>query len=188
MALSATVFKCNLQLADLERGHYQDYALTLARHPSETDERLMVRLLAFALYADERLAFGRGLSNEDEAALAQQDYSGELLWWIDVGLPDPKQLRKASRRAQQVVLLVYGGAAADVWWAQQRGELSGLDNLLVWRVSAEDSQAMTRLTQRNMQLQCTLQDGEVWLTDGEHSVTVRLSCLQGDPASRSLKA
>ena len=88
MAIKATIFKVNLQIADMERHYYQDYALTLARHPSETDERMMVRLLAFALHAHEYLEFGQGMTADDEADVWQKDLTGAIELWIDVGMPD----------------------------------------------------------------------------------------------------
>src|SRR5690242_13559913 len=111
MALKSTIFKATLAVADLDRGYYAEHALTVARHPSETDERMMVRLLAFALHADERLEFGRGISSDDEPALWLKEYSGEIRLWIEVGLPDERLLRRAAGRADQVVVLAYGGRA-----------------------------------------------------------------------------
>ena len=169
MALKSTIHKAELQLADLDRAHFGDYALTIARHPSETDERMMVRLLAFALNASGTLAFGRGLSAEDEADLQDLDATGSIERWIDVGLPDEKAIRRACNRARHVVVLSYGGRAADIWWQQTAGKVSGQKNLRVISLSPEDSQALTALAQRNMRLQCTIQDGIVWLgSDDRH--------------------
>jgi uncharacterized protein YaeQ len=132
----------------------------------------MVRLLAFLLFADERLEFGRGLSAEDEPALWQKDYGGDIERWIEVGLPDERILRKAAGRAQEVVVLAYGGRAAEVWWEKEGGALSRLANLRVLAIDAEQSAALTTLVERGMQLQCTIQDGHVWLTDGPRTVAV----------------
>ena len=120
MALKATVFKADLSVADIDRGYYRDHALTLARHPSETDERMMVRLLAFALHADDALAFGRGLSAEDEADLVRRDLTGAVELWIDVGLPDERDLRKACGRSPEVHVYAYGGRACALWWEKAR--------------------------------------------------------------------
>ena len=102
MALKATIFKADLQIADMDRNHYGNHALTLARHPSETDERMMVRLLAFAIHADEQLSFGKGLSTEDEPDLWQKDLTGAIERWIDVGLPDERQCMVAVMVAVHV--------------------------------------------------------------------------------------
>ncbi|MDP2809741.1 MAG: YaeQ family protein [Rhodocyclaceae bacterium] len=179
MALKSTVFKASLGVADLDRPHYGDYNLTLARHPSETDERMMMRLLAFALFADEHLEFGRGLSAEDEPALWLRDYSGEIRLWIEVGLPDERAIRKAAGRARAVVVLAYGGRTVDLWWAKEGGAMSRLDKLCVLALDAGQSAALTALAQRNMQLQCTIQDGQVWLTDGVQTVPIEPRRLAG---------
>src|ERR1700686_5331137 len=99
MALKSTIFKAELQVSDLDRDHFATHALRIARHPSETDERMMVRVLAFALHADDALEFGRGLSAENEPDLWQRDLTGAIERWIEVGLPDEREVRKASGRA-----------------------------------------------------------------------------------------
>lgn len=172
MALSATIFKADLNIADVDQHYYHDHALTIARHPSETDERMMVRLLAFALHAHEDLAFGRGLSAEDEPDLWRKDLTGTIELWLDVGLPDERRLRKACGRARQVVVYSYGGRAVKVWWEQNGDKFSRMENLHVFSVSSEASQALAKLARRNMQLQCTIQDGQVWLADDEDRIEV----------------
>jgi uncharacterized protein YaeQ len=172
MAIKATIFKANLQIADMERHYYQDHALTLARHPSETDERLMVRLLAFALHAQEYLEFGQGMTADDEADLWLKDLTGAIKLWIDVGLPDEKLIRKASGRAAQVIVYTYGGRIADMWFAQHSSQFDRLKNLTIVSLPMESTRAIARLVQRTMQLQCTIQDGQVWLSDGNESVQV----------------
>lgn len=179
MALKATIYKAELQVSDLDRHYYQEHSLTLARHPSETDERLMVRLLAFALHASPSLAFGRGLSSEDEADLWDIDPTGAIALWIDVGLPDERDIRRACHRARRVVVLGYGGRAAEVWWQQNAGKLAGYDNLTVLNLTAADSQALTTLAGRNMKLQCTLQEGLVWLGDTANSLEFAPVRLKG---------
>lgn len=160
MALGATVFKASVQIADMDGGYYQTHTLTLARHPSETDERLMVRLLAFTLYASDTLAFGKGLSSEDEPALWQKDLTGAIQLWIDVGQPDERDLRKACNRAERVVLLTYG-RGADLWWNQNRDRLQRLKNLSVLILPPAQTEALAKLATRTMQLQCNIQEGVV---------------------------
>ena len=171
MAQKATIHKAALQIADLDRNHYSDHALTLAQHPSETEERVMVRLLAFALNAAEPragevLEFGRGISSEDEPALWLKDLTGNIRLWIEVGLPDPKLLRRACGRAARVVVYAFGARAVDVWWRGAEADLARLSNLNVISLPGEGTLAMAGLVQRNMQLQCTIQEGRVLLTDG----------------------
>jgi uncharacterized protein YaeQ len=174
MALKATIFKAQLQIANIDRSYYQNHALTLARHPSETDERMMVRLLAFALHAHEALFFGNGLSTDDEPDLWQKDLTGAIELWIDVGLPDEKLIRKACGRARQVFIYSYGGRVADRWWDQCRSKLGRIKNLNVISLPPQTSQAIARQAQRNMQLNCTIQDGQIWLADKNASVQVEL--------------
>src|SRR5450830_120488 len=152
MAIKATVFKANLQIADMERHYYQEHALTLSQHPSETDERMMVRLLAFALHAHEYLEFGQGMTADDEADLWQKDLTGTIELWIDVGLPDEKLIRKACGRAKQVVVYTYGGRGADIWWNQNGSKLERLNNLTVINLPETTSRALATLVQRTMQL------------------------------------
>ena len=111
MALKATVFKVDLQIADMDRNYYQTHALTVARHASETDERMMVRLLAFAMYANDALAFGKGIAADDEPTLWEKDLTGTIEQWIEVGQPDEREIRKASGRARRVIILTYGRSA-----------------------------------------------------------------------------
>jgi len=178
MALKSTIFKAELDVADIDRGYYASHALTLARHPSETDERMMVRLLAFALHADPQLVFGRGLSTEDEADLWQLDLTGRIERWIDVGLPDERDIRKACGRAPDVHVLAYGGRAVDLWWESVRERVARQARLTVRDVPVDASQALAGLAQRSMRLQCTIQDGQVWMADDQTSVPVELRALQ----------
>jgi uncharacterized protein YaeQ len=172
MALRATIYKCELAVSDMDRGHYATHSLTLARHPSETEERLMVRLLAFALFADDALEFGRGLSTEGDADLERRDATGAIELWLDVGLPDERDVRKACGRARQVVVLAYGGRKADQWWTQNAAALGRQSNLRVLALSAEATAQLQSLAARSMQLTCTIHDGHVWLGSDTAAVEV----------------
>lgn len=173
MALKATVVKAELQISDLDRHHYATYPLTLAQHPSETDQRLMVRLIAFALFASEHLEFGKGLSTDDEPDLWRRDYTGEIEQWIDLGQPDESRIRKACGRARQVVVVTYGGRAADLWWNKQSAALSRLDNLTVIDIAPESVEALAAMIERSMRLNVLIQDGELQLMGDNASVTLR---------------
>ena len=173
MALGATVYRAELTVSDLDRGVYAKHALTLARHPSETEERLMVRLLAFALHAHELLVFGRGLSTEDEADLWLCDPTGALELWIDVGLPDGRDVRKACGRAKEVVVLAYGARRVDQWWDDNATALSRLSNLKVFTLTAAETEALRSLVARSMTLTCTVQDGLVWLANDRATIEIR---------------
>ncbi len=170
MALKSTIFKLDLQIADLDRNYYGNHTLTIARHPSETDERMMMRVVAFILHADETLAFGKGLSTEDEPDLVRKDLTGSITQWIDVGLPDEKRIRRACGRADHVAIIAYGARATEIWWQQNRTAFERQEKLTVYQISPEDAAALTALTSRNMQLQCTLQEGELWLIMGENNL------------------
>lgn len=183
MALKATIFKAELQIADMDRHYYHEHALTIARHPSETDERMMVRLLAFALHAHEALSFGKGLSSDDEPDLWQKDLTGAIELWIDVGLPDEKLIRKACGRARQVFIYSYGGRGADIWWEQTAGKLGRVENLTVQNLAPATTQAMAKLAQRSMKLQCTIQDGQIWFSDQADTVQVELVPVKMPPSA-----
>lgn len=177
MALKATIFKAQLQIADMDRNYYAEHALTIARHPSETDERMMVRLLVFALHAHERLELGKGLSDPDEPDLWRKDLTGQIEEWIELGQPDEKNIIRACGRAAQV--FVYGfNRAAEPWWQTAEAKLARAKNLSVRRISGSGEPALAQLAQRTMQLHCTIQDGQVWLGDGERTVAVELRVLR----------
>ena len=172
MALKATIFKVELAVADLDRNVYENFSLTLAQHPSENDARMMVRLLAFMLFADERLEFGRGISSDDEPDLWLKDLTGAIDLWISVGQLDERWLRKAAGRARRVVVLSYGDRAVDAWWEQNRSTLEKLSNLTVLRISADELLALAGLAERSMNLQCTIQDGEAMISGPGDAVNV----------------
>lgn len=172
MALKATIFKVDLSVADMDRNVYEDFSLTIARHPSENDIRMMVRLLAFMHFADEALAFGKGLSTDEEPDLWLKDLTGAIKLWIVVGQPDERWLRKASGRSERVVVFCYGDRVVDVWWEQNRAVLEKLSNLAIYRVAAEETQALAALANRAMALQCMIQDGEMLVTGEGEAVRV----------------
>jgi uncharacterized protein YaeQ len=162
MALKSTIFKAELQVSDLDRNHFATHSLTIARHPSETDERMMVRVLAFALNAHEALEFGRGLSSEAEPDLVKRDLTGAIEQWIEVGLPDEREVRKAAGRAREVKVYVYG-RAAPLWWDQNEAALARLENVSVVEFPASITAPLASFAERSMRIDCTVQDGEIWL-------------------------
>ncbi|MBE0487781.1 MAG: YaeQ family protein [Halomonas sp.] len=174
MALKATICKARLQVADMDRHYYDEHVLTVARHPSETDERMMLRLLAFARHAHPDLAFGRGVSADDEPDLWRRSLTGEIELWIQLGQPDEREIRRACGRAQQVVIYTYGGQGSRLWWEQLAGKLRSLSNLTVIDVAPESVTALARLAARGMDLNATLQDGMIWLASPEESIEVSI--------------
>lgn len=177
MALKATICKAALQVSDMDRNYYAEHALTVARHPSETDARMMVRLLAFALNAHERLEFCKGLSDTDEPDLWQKDLTGALEHWIEVGQPDDKRMLRACGRSGRVTVYAYGNRP-ELWWKPLAGKLERAKNLAVWRIPSAAVQALEKLANRNMQLQCTVQDGQVYFSDAGETVQIELERLK----------
>jgi uncharacterized protein YaeQ len=180
MAIKSTVFRAHLQIADIDHNYYADHTLTLARHPSETDERMMVRLAALALHAhtlqsvchgDGTLAFGAGLSDPDEPDAWLRDFTGQTRLWIEVGQPEDKPLAKACGKSDAVVLYCFSHAA-EVWWKGIENKLTRLRNLSVFRVPSDAAQGLQALAQRSMQLQATVQDGSLMLSDDKNSVEI----------------
>ena len=180
MALKSTIFKVNLQIADIDHAYYADHALTLARHPSETDERMMIRLAALALNAyklqsecngDGTLAFGAGLSDVEDPDVSLTDFTGHKRLWIEVGQPEDKPISKACNTADAVLLYCFAHSA-DIWWKGIATKLTRLDKLQVWRVPSDASQALAKLAQRSMQLQATIQEGAITLSSQRGSVAM----------------
>jgi uncharacterized protein YaeQ len=179
MALKATIFKADLQIADMDRNYYATHALTLARHPSETDERMMVRLLAFAIHASEQLTFTKGLFDVEEADIWDKDLTGAIQLWIEVGQPDDKRILKACGRSEHVVVYSYG-ATSHIWWKQLANKVERAKNLTVIDLPSEAAQEMSKMAQRTMQLQCTIQDGQIWLTDSVNTVEIGRETFKGE--------
>jgi uncharacterized protein YaeQ len=179
MALKSTIFKADLTVADMDRSYYATHALTLARHPSETDERMMVRVLAFALNAEPYLEFGKGISSDDEPALWRKDFTGAISDWIEVGLPDEKWIRKACGRATRVRLYAYGGAHnVNIWWAQQQKLLERFDNLTIYSVPLEASKALAKMAEKSMSFCASIQDSATMFSSDAETVSVELLVLK----------
>lgn len=177
MALKATIYRVELDVANVDAGYYGNHVLTIACHPSETEERMMIRVLAFALHADPALEYGRGLSATDEPDLWRKDASGTIEHWIDIGLPDEKRLRRAAGRARRITVIAHGGRAVDVWWQRNREALRRIEGLEVLALPWESGKALAALATRSMRLQCTLQEGQAYLSDGTQTLVIELAPL-----------
>ena len=191
MALKSTIYKATLAIADIDHSYYADHALTLARHPSETDERMMVRLAALALQAhqlaalcqgDGTLAFGEGMSNPDEPDVWLRDFTGQTRLWVEVGQPEDKPILKACGKADQVVVYAFS-SAADVWWKGIQTKLTRPQNLAVWRLPTEAAPQLAALAERSMQLQATVLEGVLTLGNGRETVSLECQCWR--PAAES---
>ncbi len=172
MALKSTIYKAELNISDMDRHYYAAHSLTIARHPSETDERMMIRVLAFALNAHEQLVFAKGLSDTEEPDLWQKDYTDAITLWLEVGQPDERRLLKACGRAERVIVYCYA-SSSRIWWNGMDNRLERAKNLSVINIPATTSASLATLAARNMQLQCTIEDGHIWLTSGLQSVEIK---------------
>jgi uncharacterized protein YaeQ len=176
MALKATIYKAQIQLSDMDRSVYGEHPLTIARHPSETDERMMIRVLAYALHAPASndhgaLELAKSLWDADEPDLWQRDLTGQVMHWIDVGQPDERRILRASPRAERVTVLSFA-SSTPVWWSGIASKITRARNVAVWQIQAAQSQALAALAQRSMQLQVSVQDGTAYVTEGTRSVEI----------------
>lgn len=178
MALRSTIYKADLHIADNDRGYYASHAVTVARHPSETDERMMVRILAYALHAtaDDDLAFARGLSDTDEPDLWRRDLTGHIVQWLETGLPDDRRILKACSRSDEVIVLAYG-RNVPVWWQGIKGKLSRTRKLRAFSLSVEGTSALAGLAERSMDLHFSVQDATVFVSSDTGTATVTLEAL-----------
>jgi uncharacterized protein YaeQ len=170
MAIKSTIYKVELQVSDMDRNYYQQHGLTIAKHPSETDERVMVRLISFAMYANESLIFGKGLSDEEEPDLWQKDLTGAIELWMDVGLPTEKNIRKAAGRSKQVIVVLYGGRVADLWWTTNSKALLKTNNLTV--INLPETKELANLAERGLNISCTIQDGQIMVGHNEGTLYI----------------
>ncbi|MDA3946413.1 MAG: YaeQ family protein [Helicobacteraceae bacterium] len=171
MAVGATVYKCKLNIADMDRNYYVEENLTMAKHPSENDLRLMVRLTAFVLNAQEALEFTKGISQDDEPDVWAKSLSGDIDLWIDLGQPDEKRIRKACGRSEKVIIYTYQEGSALAWWKQVEKTLKRFNNLSIVYLQIDGD--IETLSKRSMELQCNISDGELTLHNGESSVLIR---------------
>jgi uncharacterized protein YaeQ len=172
MAQNATIYKVELSVSDMDRHYYETHKLTVAKHPSETDERLMLRLIAFALNAHEALEMTKGLSTDDEPDIWQKSLSGALDVWVALGLPSEKIVRQSCGKAGAVKIYPYGGRTAEVWWDKIKNTTTRFENLEVVNFSEKDTTALAKLASRTMRLQINIQDGDVMVSLGDHIVNI----------------
>ncbi len=172
MAQKATIYKVELSVSDMDRHYYETHKLTVAKHPSETDERLMVRLVAFALNAHEQLELTKGLSTDDEPDIWRKSLSGELELWVALGLPSEKIIRQSCGKANEVIVYCYGGRTAETWWEKIKNNTTRFGNLQVVNFSETDTRALGNLASRAMKLQVNIQDGDVMVSVDDSIVYV----------------
>jgi uncharacterized protein YaeQ len=172
MAQNATIYKVELSVSDMDRHYYETHKLTIAKHPSETDERLMIRIVAFALNAHEHLEMTKGLSTDDEPDIWQKSLSGELDVWVALGLPSEKVIRQSCGKAGKVIVYPYGGRTADMWWDKIKTSTTRFANLQVVSFPEDDTLALAKLASRAMKLQINIQDGDIMIGVGDSIVNL----------------
>ncbi|KLV04160.1 hypothetical protein ABT56_16265 [Photobacterium aquae] len=172
MALKATIYKANMNVADMDRHVYLDQAHTLACHPSETLQRLMLRLAVWGFNADEELVFTKGLCDADEPVLWKKNYTDDIELWVDLGLPDEKRIKKAAHKADKVLIAAYGDNAAPIWWKQNKTKIEQYGNISVVFFDDETLAQLEAMVERTMQLQLTIEGEQGWLSCGEHNCTL----------------
>lgn len=176
MAIRPSIFKINIQIADMDRHYYNDHTLTIAQHPSETPERVMVRILAFALNASANLSFADGITDQNNADLWDKDHNEQISLWISVGLPDEKLIRKAVNRSNQVIIYSYGGRRSEIWWSKLK--LSAYPNLKVINLPAEETQSLATMLSRGMKMNFTIEDGEIMIANESTSLNMTLQIFK----------
>ena len=172
MALGATIYKVELHVADNDRHYYGSHSLTIARHPSETTERMMALLMAYSLHAHEDLTFTKGLSETDEPDLWLKDLTGAIQCWIEVGQPTDTRIIRACGRAEQVLVYCFNGHASKVWWDGVAKKLNRAKNLKVVCLPNDAIRAIASQVERSMEVYVTIQENELFVTIGNHQVTV----------------
>ncbi|MDE0761520.1 MAG: YaeQ family protein [Planktomarina sp.] len=172
MAQKATIYKVELSVSDMDRNYYETHNLTVAKHPSETDERLMLRIIAFALNAHEKLEFSKGISTDDEPDIWQKSLSGELELWVALGLPSEKIIRQSCGKANEVIIYCYGGRTAEIWWEKIKNSTTRFNNLQVISFSEKDTSELAKQVSRSMKLHVSIQDGDVMVSIDESIVYV----------------
>ncbi|MGB1234576.1 MAG: YaeQ family protein [Planktomarina sp.] len=172
MAQNATIHKVELSVSDMDRHYYETHKLTVAKHPSETDDRMMLRLLAFGLNAHEQLEMTKGISTDDEPDLWQKSFSDELEVWITLGLPSEKLVRQSCGKAAKVIIYTYGGNTADMWWDKIKNSTTRFGNLSVVNIAENETMELAQMVSRSMKMQVNIQDGEVMVSVDDRIVYV----------------
>ncbi|MEQ1827379.1 MAG: YaeQ family protein [Pirellula sp.] len=166
MGTKSTIYKAELMITDIDRQYYKTHNLVIAQHPSEPNRRLMARLIVFAMFAHERLEFGRGISSDQDPDLWRRDLTGAIEQWLEMGQPEESDIRKACGLSKEVIVVTYSGNSAEVWWTKNASALAKLKNLKVLDIDSKSLDEATRLLDRRMALTATIQDGEFQLSNG----------------------
>ncbi len=171
-ALKATIFKADISITDLDRNYFADHSLTIARHPSESDQRMMLRVLAFILNADEKLEFTKGLSEVEDPDIWLKDYSDQVLLWIELGTPSEQRVKKGCNQSRQMRVYAYADNAFEEYLKKEQGKLAMKNNIDFFSFPNEVAEQLANIVERNMQIQITIQDGVVWFNVGEVTLEI----------------
>lgn len=168
MAISATIFKVALSIADMDRHYYGEHLLTIARHPSESDKRMMLRIIAFAMSGNEQLTFTKGLSDVELPDIWQKNYSDVIEHWIELGQPSEQRIKKGCNQSQAMSIFSYHSNAFEQWWKKEQNALAARKNLSIITIPEDIGEQLADKVNRQMSIQCSIQDTQVWLNlDGE---------------------
>jgi len=168
MALKSAIFKVDLDISNIDHNHYSQHNLTIARHPSETDLRMMLRVVVFACHASDTIQFTKGLCSSDEPDLWQKNMNDDIELWIELGQPDEKRIRKACSRAKNVIVYCYSTKSAAVWWKQAESKFSRYKNLTVRHIPEYQAELLATWVNRSMCIHAVIQDGVLTLTNENH--------------------
>ena len=178
MALKSTVYKANISLSNLNIHHYSDYSLTLAKHPSETDLRLIIRLMVFSLLAQEGLQFTKGLGSDNEPDLWKINHDGSIDHWIELGLPDERHIRQICGKAKRVSIYTYHQNQNVQWFESLEKKLTRFDHLNIIHFLFEDELLLENFAQKGMNLTITIEDNELWLSNDNDRLKIEFKLVK----------
>lgn len=170
MAANAIIHRALLNIANMDKNYYEEHHLTLAQHPSENDLRLMIRLVAFILNANDSLTFCKGISQDNEPDLWQKSPGGDIEMWIDLGQPDKKRIKKACARSEKVIIYTFKESVASTWFKQIENSLNRFKNLQIIHLNIDGD--IESLYKRSMNIQCNIFDNELTLIEGDNTVVI----------------
>ncbi len=174
MAIGASIYKVNVSLSNLETHYYHDFDLTIAKHPSENESRMMYRLLAFLYSAHEDLEFTRGLSSTDEPELWQKDYSGEIIQWIELGLPESKRIKQACGKSQVVKIFTYHKNKSEEWVKKMKGDFQSHKKLPVYHLDVVENGPLEKLVEKSMKLSCIIEEQYMYIGNDQERIGVEI--------------
>lgn len=178
MALKATIFKAKVSLSNLNIHHYDDLTLTIARHPSENNLRMMVRILAYLMSAQEELSFTKGISSDSEPDIWKINHDGSIDHWIELGNLDERRIRQSCAKAKKVTIYTYQGNQSLSWFKTLENGLSRFENLDIINFTFPNDQSIEDFAERGMNISCTIEDSEIWLSADEDRICIHFQLLK----------